>query len=356
MAVTNGAAEIGDQDIPDHFKSNHGRKPFLVKQNKTGAFIPVELDKVSQYPFIAINKLHKSIVHIDIDDEGSISAPLIPPAFDIATYEEHNIPFPNYAVVSSGNRFHAFWLLKCPLPLSASQKSMAFFSDVRSKLNSALQGDASCNLAGAVRNPFYFGAKTRMMSRLLYTLNDINIDVKAMPNSANHILYGNEYTIGARNRTLFIFGLQQHKRHNESLPLDDLVCKLNSFQMRHPDTPKLSPEEVNAIGKSILQNSSRYKTRAPRNYGKMGMDKINSEELTENDRKELIADRQSKGAYFTHHTRRAQTFDSMHAAFEQIAGSGKKLTQSKVAELSNLSIRTVAKYWHEKEFNKFIQK
>lgn len=354
MAIINGATEISEQEIPDHFKTNHGGRSFFVKQNKTSALTPVHEDEVHQYQFIAINKLYKSIVHIDVDDEGDISAPLMPPAFDLETYDQHNIPLPNYAVVSSGNRFHAFWLLKDPLPPSASQKSIAFFYDVRSKLNLVLQGDTSCNLAGAVRNPFYAEAKMMMMSRSLYTLNDINIDTKTMRDPTNQASYGSEYMIGNRNSTLFKYGLRLHAQNEKNLSFETLVRGIMSFQRLFPDIPELPQPEVNAIAKSILHNSSRYRTRALRNYGKMKMEQINYDGLTKAERKALISKRQSEGAYFTHCEQKSKTIESMYIAFKHISESEEKPTQHKVAKLARLSIRTVATYWHDEIFKDFV--
>jgi hypothetical protein len=66
---------------------------------------------------------------------------------------------------------------------------------------------------------------------------------------------------------------------------------------------------------------------------------------TKND--EELQQRHIQGAYSTHEIRKAATEEKIRRAGDEALRKGIKPTQSNIAKLSGLSVRTVKRYWGE---------
>ena len=175
---------------------------FLAKAEKDDWLLSVAADDLPDFQFIAINQRNFGIIHVDVDNISVCKDCIIEPAFDTETFESVGLPVPTYSVISNGHRFHAFWLLERSLPLSASFKSLSFYHDIRAKIVFALGADRCCNIAGAVRNPFYKDAKVRRLASRPYRLGELNLpDVKI--DARAFAAFRAEYAPGSRNSALF---------------------------------------------------------------------------------------------------------------------------------------------------------
>jgi len=347
MGNTTRAADFGFDVVSKYFETEEYRNVFKVKNIKYDPLITIDQSKIEDYPFIAINQKSYNMLHVDVDDNGTISAPLLPPAFDLATYDEFGIPLPNFAVVTSGNRFHAFWLLANPLSYTATHRSMALFHDIRLKIIGALNGDPACNTSGAVRNPFYMKANVRVMSTKLYSLSDLNIHFRI--SSKIYDPYFREYGVGSRNNATFKAGLAHYIRSNRSLSIEALFLWMKGFQSLISDVPHLCDAEVHYIARSIVRNGYRYKARDPRNYGAMKLQPVNYSGLNTEERQAIIRERQSTGAGYTHKKRQEGTATRIICAIEELRREGIKVTQKNITEKSGISLRTVKSYWNRPE-------
>lgn len=335
-------------ELSDCFSARRGEKPFLAKKGKRDSLSYVAAPELEHYPYIAINQRDFRIVHVDVDSIDVSGEPLLEPAFDIQTYDDLNIPWPNFTVISSGHRFHAFWVLERSIPRSATFRSISYFHDVRTKLIYSLGGDPACNVAGAVRNPFFAKANVRELSRKPYRLADLNLDIKV--DAKTYETYRSLYQQGTRNCATFRAALGFYKEHHGQVEFDELVTWIQTFQGLYPGVDPLPLSEVRWIAGSVVKNGWRYRTRADRNYGIMGFSPLDCSGMEEKERLDAIRTRQKIGAAFVHNLRRQGTIDKMTAAWGAITGEGQVPTQKAVAERAGVSLRTVKTYWRNPSF------
>lgn len=314
---------------------------FHVKREKAEPLKAVRPSEVFEYPFIEINAPSYSVVHIDVDRVDCDDYPLFEPAFDIATFDYFDIPYPNYSVLTSDHRFHAFWLLERSLPFGASPSSLQFFSDVRQKIVHALDADPACNIRGAVRNPFYKEAQARSFTSNRYDLAGLNpkieIPARGFRNNAHRYVEGN------RNRTTFDVVLRYFKDSGHRAGLDELFQYAKTFQSLCEDKP-LPDAENKTIAKSVGKNGHRYKVRANYNYGAMNLPDIGWSDMSEEERAAEIVRRQRAGAYWMHGKRKEKTRARLQGAVEDLQVAGVKVTQRAVSAQSGCSIKTVNRH------------
>lgn len=335
-------------ELSNYFSARRGEKPFLAKKVKYDPLVSVAAPELGEYPFIAINQRSLRIVHVEVDSIDVSGEPLLEPAFDIQTYDEFNIPWPNFAVISSGHRFHAFWILERSLPRSATFCSMSYFHDVRAKLICALGGDPACNISGAVRNPFCTKAKVCEFTRKPHRLADLNLDIKV--SAKTYEKYRSLYQSGSRNCATFTAALGFYREHQGRVEFEELVTWIKTFQGLYPGVDPLSHIEVRSIAASIVKNGDRYRSRANRNYGRMGLQAVDYSEMDKEERLSMIRSRQSAGAAWVHDQRRRGTIDAMVAAWEAVTREEQVPTQKTVAEKAGISLRTVKTYWRNTSF------
>ena len=322
------------------------RDGFLAKQAKNDPLSSVTADDLAAFPFLAINQRAFSIVHVEVDDVSVYGGCMIEPAFDVDTFESLNIPLPNYSVISSGHKFHAFWLMERSLPKAASYKSLAYYHDVRAKLVYALGGDRCCNIAGAVRNPFYKKAEARQLASRPYRLGDLNLsDVKV--DARSFAAFRAEYAPGSRNCSVFQALLRYAQARGGQVGFDDLVAQAQTFMALTPDVEALPVTEVRSIASSVARNSWRYRARAVRNYGAMSLPPVDYEPLEREERVAVIRSRQAQGASYVNEKRRAGTMSRLVSARDELLRDGQRITQAAVAERSGLSLATVKRGWKQ---------
>jgi len=316
---------------------------FLAKESKRGALVQTDANGLGNFPFLAINQRSFAVVHVEVDDVAVDAGCIIEPAFDVETFYSLDIPPPNYSVMSSGHRFHAFWLLGRSLPKAASYASLAFYHDVRAKLVHSLGGDRCCNIAGAVRNPFFHGAKARQLATRPYSLSELNmpgvkVDARAFA------AFRATYAPGSRNTALFNALLRFQKDSGGAATAADMEAQAGTFMALHPDVPALPMTEVRSIVSSLVRNGARYGTRAVRRYGAMNLGTVDYSALERDERLAVIRDRQSQGARFVNDMQRAAMLAKLSAAADELAREGVRATQAAVAARAGVSLRSVKTY------------
>lgn len=303
----------------------------------------VPVDKVFRFPFISINLPNYQVVQIDVDEPDCDADPIIPPAFDLAPYHWLDIPPPNFTVVSSGQRFHAFWLLERSLPFKASPTSLQFFHDVRQKLAHALGGDVSCNVRGSARNPFYRKAHARCFSKERNHLREVNPRHITIP-ARTYRNQAHKYVEGNRNRVTFNVVLRRYKELGEKASTAELFEYARRFQ-GHCDAEALPDSENWSIASSVRRNGHKYRVSADRNYGAMGLEAPDWGGMSPEERRVEIRRRQSMGAYWMHDKRKERTKARLELAIQELQREGQKITQRAVAERSGCSTQTINAYW-----------
>jgi hypothetical protein len=329
----------------DHFLTKDNLVP--VKAEKTDPVQFVNPSESVHFPFLAINQSAYNVVHIDIDRVECDQYPLFEPAFDVAIYDELDIPWPTYTVPTTRHRFHAFWLLERSLPFEASPKSLQFFHDIRQKLNHVLGGDYSCNIRGAVRNPFYIKAEARSFSPQLRCLKEINpvrvqIPARTYQNNAH------QYAIGNRNRTTFNVALRYFHDSNFQATFDELLSYAVRFQDLCQADRQVEPlplAENKSIASSVRRNGHRYKVRGDYNYGAMQLPEVDWSSLSDGERQEEIRRRQQMAAEWVHDKRKDKTQAKLKAAIQQLKQDGQKVSQRAVAERAGCSLQTANRHW-----------
>lgn len=336
-----------ENTLVEYFGTNRKQMPFLVKTEKQGVLTYAPLSELHKFQFIAINQRKLNIVHIEVDDTTVSDGCIIEPAFDQNTYEEHGIPLPNFAVISSGHKFHCFWLLKNPLPKQATFESLSFFHDVRRKMLHVLGGDPACNISGAVRNPFYKGTDARSFSDNARKLSELNLPIRL--DARIYTEFFTTFQEGSRNNAAFQAGLNYFKR-TPGISFEHLFQWLETLQSLYPNVKPLPYTELRSIAVSIFNHGGRYKTRDTRNYGRMNLPKEDYSDKDCGERVAIIRGRQAAGAQFTNKMQREKTLTRMACAWEELLREGRKPTQKLVSERADVCLRTVKTYWRDEAF------
>lgn len=313
---------------------------FAVKPAKDAPVRYVSKKDVSEHPYIILNSNTIWWVHLDIDLTVQYDAEEIHPAFDITIFDDANLPLPIFSVLS-GNSYHLAWLLSKSLPAKPSPRSFSFFHDVRRRLILHLKADgASPAVNVACKNPFYKKHKAVHFDSQAASLEDLNLDEK-LPSHGT--LVSVEYSRGQRNHATFRAALRHFKKQEEKVSLDDLLAFIDSFQQGQTAPPLRRAENV-SIARSVIRNGRRYKTRANRNYGAMGLNKPDWATMTPAERKQEIINRKKAGANYTHALRQTNTKERIEKAIQSITSEGQRITAKAIAGRSELSAKTVGSY------------
>ena len=270
---------------------------FCGKNAKNVRFTHYSSEDLGRYKFIYYNQYQIKMIAVDVDDVGEIE-PSYEPGLDRSTFND--VPVPNISVCSSGGHFQAFWMLKKPMPIKCSAKSMDFCNDIRMKLNIALGGDCSFNKRGGARNPFYEKYKIMKWHDDAYELSDLNLNIDLFQSFSANLVSGGDakYEEGERNKVTFLRALYFYKR-NPKISFEELLANVLAWQNIQDDENLSYPENVGIV-KSVLRNGYKYKIRADRNYGAMQLPKIDWSSMSAKQRKREIKKRQRMGAKYTH--------------------------------------------------------
>ncbi|GAU08890.1 replication initiation protein [Desulfoplanes formicivorans] len=299
---------------------------------------------INDHKFLYYNQFQTKILAIDVDDIYIDKLPLnnpeskYEPGLDKNTFCD--IPAPNFTVCTGKGHFQAFWRLKNPIPMRGAARTHEYYSDVRTKLNIALNGDFAFNKRGSARNPFYRNYWVRKWHDDEYELSDLNLNINLFTNVSicglNKI-----YEHGNRNIATFYRALYYYKK-NTNISFDDLLKKTISWQQMQ-DEENLSQRENISIIKSVLRNGYKYKIRADRNYGAMNLPKIDWKAMTARKRKNEIRRRQSLGAHYVNKNQVIKNSKIVRDYFKANPHSSIK----KAARELKMSRNTIKKYYQK---------
>lgn len=319
----------------------------FVKRAKDEAAICTPSANVAEFPYIMLNPGMLCWVHIDIDlpkmprpfDGETQELALQRTAFDIAPYDALNIPPPAFTVLS-GKSFHLLWPLMRPFPPHPSLESLRFYLDVRRYLMRALGGDIACgvNMIGA-KNPFFTGHMAVNYPTGPCTLEALRID--ATPQDMPH-WHRLEYETGQRNCASFRAGLAFFHRLGGA-SVDEVLEFLIEFQAGS-NAPALDLGENKDIAKSIVFKGERYKSRADRNYGAMGLPSLKGTGMPPEQLRSAIRERQGEGGRYAAEQRAAESRRIIGEAIKALESAGQKVTGETVARVADINIRTVRRH------------
>ncbi len=196
-------------------------------------YVPSAL--LAEYPYIVVNSGRLNWVHIDVDlpsglpnaDGETPQLMLKRIAFDPAPYDELNIPFPAFSVLSRRS-FHLAWPLFRSLPHVPSARAWNFYRDTRLKLALALGGDFACpSNSVSMKNPFYDGHFATTYPTAPCRLADLLVDRILPPRAA--FLEEITYETGQRNLATFRAALEYSSAH-PGASYERLLDFIESFQ------------------------------------------------------------------------------------------------------------------------------
>lgn len=166
------------------------------------------------------------------------------------------------------------------------------------------------------------------------------LDVTHLWKTAPRIPFTVEYCQGNRNRASFCYALRLFK-HNPTLPFEDLLFSLESFQQEQ-SAPPLSRTENAGILKSVLRNAHRYGDINP-NRGILGLPPKPGF-LSDADYWPWRSERHSAGAAYARQKRTEDRKSKIAEAAASLRQNGAAVTVSAVARMIGVSRNTVQKY------------
>lgn len=319
----------------------------LVKEGKQEPVKIVPSERVAEFPYIVLNPGIYCWIHLDVDVQrmprpvpGETPAQTLQRmAFDPAPYEELNIPLPAFAVLSRRS-FHLLWPLLRPLPPHPSPISLRYYHDVRRNLIRALGGDIACGVQHiGAKNPFFTGHQAVRYESRPCVLEELLLD--ASPQDIP-IWSALEYEGGQRNCASFRAALGYFCSLGGA-SVDELTAFIETYQAGKGVTP-LSKPEIHDIAKSILRNGDRYRVRADRNYGVMGLPTLKGTDLPAEERRAAIRQRQGEGGRYSAEQRAAECRRIIADALAALVAEGRKVTGEVIARATGVDVRTVRRH------------
>jgi len=303
-------------------------------------------ERICEFPYIVLNRGCIHWLHIDIDFPlpspgfGETSGEALQfQAFDVAQFDVLNIPPPVFSVLS-GRSVHHFWALAKPLPPCPSKKSLLYYLEVRRRLIVAIGGDLACAAIGvAAKNPFFKRNHAVRYPTAPCALGALRVDGETLPRAA--ALEFIPYEQGQRNHATFLAALK-HYCSRQGVTAEELNAFIESFQATWP-APPLTSGENRGIIMSILQNAGRYRVRADRNYGVMGLPTLKGSGLQPDKMLAAIRHRQAEGARYSVSQHVAKKTAALELAITSLGREGQKLTGEKIAAHAGVSLAYVRK-------------
>lgn len=320
-----------------------------VKESKIATPRTRPVSEIENFAFITANKARIAGITIDVDDVEA-DEPYHRPGFDEGTYDWAGVPCPARVVATSGPRFQAIFPLRQPMPLrrNASKASFDFFRDVRDDLNLSLNGDFAVPYRGTVRNPLFKGAKVHDFHQTAFHLADLQTIGKL--DARRFERWSGEYREGNRNRSTFLFALEESKASGDTLDRDALIARIQTFQALHTSVPALGLGEISRIASSVLRNGSRYH-RPGRRYephwkvGALDLPPANWTAMTPGERRDEIKIRQQLGQIHRSEVVKARTLEKLEAAMGELVRTGQTITLKGLARAAGVSRTTVRAHW-----------
>jgi len=306
-------------------------KPYCSNNLKQGLIIRTKKTAFEKYIYIQLNKYYAiCYLTFDIDREGA----------GAEWYFELDLPAPTFVTINPENlHAHLVYELFTPVLLweNARQKPIEWLNAVRRAWTEALGADVGYN--GLIsKNPnsshwhiLDFNAR--------YDLGELS---EAVTIKDHHYQtpkgFREDFAGEGRNNFLFevgrFYSYQKKDSCNNETALQDVLFT-HLLNVNHTEFAEPLPmNEVRHIAKSIAKFTWKYRNTISGGYER----KTTDEEL----RKVKIAN-----AYQTHEIRKAATGEKINKAFDKALREGIKPTQTNIAKLSGLSVRTVKRHWNK---------
>ena len=306
-------------------------RPYCSNNLKQGLQIRTKKTAFEKYIYIQLNKYYAiCYLTFDVDREGA----------GAEWYFELDLPAPTFVTINPENLYaHLVYELITPVLLweNARQKPIEWLNAVRRAWTEALRADTGYN--GLIsKNPnsshwhiLDFNAR--------YDLGELS---EAVTIKDHHYQtpkgFREDFAGEGRNNFLFEVGRfysyqKKDSCKNETALQDVLFTHIYNVNFTEFATP-LSMNEVRHIAKSIAKFTWKYRNTISGGYER----KTTDEELREI---------RTANAYQGHETRKAATKEKITKAFDKALREGIKLTQTNIAKLSGLGVRTVRRYWNE---------
>lgn len=317
-----------------------------VKTSKSDPAEYVPSARVAEFPYIVINSGRLNWVHIDVDlppglpvAEGETPQLMLKRiAFDPAPYDELNIPYPAFSVLSRRS-FHLAWPLLRSLPGEPTLRAWNFYRDTRLKLALALGGDFACpSNSVSMKNPFYDKHFAATYPTAPCRLADLLVEGILPPRAA--FLEEIAYETGQRNLATFRAALEYASNHHGA-SYERLLDFIESFQANQTDPP-LSRTENQGIVASIL-NNRHYRVRAHRDYGAMNLPTLRGTGLPPEQMLAAIRERQADGAKFSCARRVSRKKAALQNAISVLEAENTRITGQVLACRAGVSIAYVRK-------------
>lgn len=317
-----------------------------VKTAKSDPAEYVPSARVAEFPYIVINSGRLNWVHIDVDlppgltvvDGETTQLMLQRIAFDPAPYDELNIPYPAFSVLSRRS-FHLAWPLLRSLPHEPSVRAWNFYRNARCKLALALGGDLACpSNSVSMKNPFHDRHFVQQYPTSPCRLGDLVVDGILPARAA--FLEEISYETGQRNLATFRKALEYSQAH-PTASYEQLLDFIERFQANQTDPP-LPRSENQGIAASIVRNR-HYRVRAQRDYGAMGLHTLRGTGLPPEQMLAAIRQRQSEGAKFSCARRASRKKAALQRAIAELESEHTRITGQLLACRAGVSLAYVWK-------------
>ena len=306
-------------------------RPYCSNNLQNGLIIRPKKTAFERYIYIQLNKYYAvCYLTFDVDREGA----------GADWYFELDLPAPTFVTINPENlHAHLVYELFTPVLLweNARQKPIEWLNAIRRAWTEVLRADAGYN--GLIsKNPNHshwhildFDAR--------YELAELS-EAVTIKDHHYHTAKGFRDGFSQEGRNNFLFEVGRHYSYrkkdsykNQTALQDAIFTHL--YNVNHTEFAEPLPiNEVRHIAKSIAKFTWKYRNTISGGYER----KTTDEEL----QKIKIAN-----AYQGHETKKAATEEKISKAFDKALRGGIKLTQTNIAKLSGLSVRTVKRYWNK---------
>lgn len=291
-----------------------------------------------QFPMVAINHGYVQAIIVDVDRAGAV--------LDVLDRcDELNLPPPNICVENAANgHAHCLWLLADPIWVGEQRGNgwvpsvVDYWRKTVEALRAALGGDPAFKQHGLVKYPFHKMHRARVIHDRLAKLQDIagRLDLSEVRVEVDPAQRGSLW----RNEDLFrrVANWSYPRRHEfvdrEAWRMA-VLASAEEFNEEFAASIKgpLDQVEVRNIAKSVADWTWRNVK------GKPGTHTTHNPGIMALDKSMPIGQRLRAGQAYAAETRRSSTLGKLISLYEP------GMTQSRMAELSGRSLRTVKAYW-----------
>lgn len=310
----------------------------------------VSLEKIFYFQYILINPKYYNWIHIDVDFTAKDSSANTAKYLDPFYYDSIFLPRPNIAVFNTKG-VHLFWHLKIMISPDKTKKAFTYYTDIRNRIITTLNGDSSCRAQNlVVKNPFWtkFDDREKDGEAFFFTTNNYELDnfktfLRETPDPTRSLRkrsYNSQgFKLGNRNNDMFNYLLECYN-NDPSITKSILENRGQQYQAAFPDVEPLEKSELNEIIESVM--SGEYSSQVTRDYGKMQLPKIKGG--TGKERKKKISEHQRLGALSTANDKSNKTIEKIEHAIATLKKEKQKISAKAIALEIKMSDRTVREY------------